>query len=85
MVECYFMAQSDNGSITDSHSLRQWSNKYISAMQGLKDVRAPLNLRDLFQAAGFVDIEFRMIPMPLCDWPSGTFQTDRERFRDMLC
>ena len=71
MVECYFMCQSDNGSLTDSHPLRQWSNNYIRSLEGIKDLRAPRRLPDLFTAAGFVEIEHRMIPMPLCGWSNS--------------
>ena len=71
MVECYYMCQSDNGAITASHALQQWSNAYISALDGIKDPRAPMQLQNLFNAAGFVEIESRMIPLPLCGWPIG--------------
>ena len=71
MIECYFMCQSDNGSITDSHPLRRWSNNYIQSLGSIKDPRAPLRLQSLFTAAGFTEIEHRMIQMPLCGWPDG--------------
>jgi len=71
MVELYYQCQSDNGSITDSHALRQWSNKYLQALDGIKDMRAPMRLQSLFTAAGFVEIEFKMIPLPTCGWSSG--------------
>lgn len=72
MIECYYMCQSDNGSITDAHPLRQWSSKYIQSLQGIKDPRAPLRLQSLFTEAGFVDVQHRMIQMPLCGWSEGT-------------
>ena len=68
------MCQSDNGSITESHPLRRWSNKYIQAHNGLKDGRVPLRLPSLVTGAGFVDVEHRMIPMPLCGWPNGMIE-----------
>ena len=71
MVECYYMCQSDNGSITESHAIRQWSNNYIRSIDGIKDPRIPLQLHNLCTAAGFVDIESRMIPLPLCAWSNG--------------
>ena len=71
MVECYLMCQSDNGSITEEHALRQWSNKYIRSLDGLKDPRAPLRLQALFTTAGLVNVEMRMIPLPLCAWANG--------------
>ena len=73
MVECYFMCQSDNGSINDNSSLRQWSNNYISALDGIKDPRAPMQMQNMFTAAGLVNIERRMIQLPLCGWSNSTF------------
>lgn len=73
MIECYYMCQSDNGSITESHAIRQWSNAYIRSLDGVKDPRAPLQLQSMLTAAGFVDIESQMIPLPLCGWSSGMF------------
>ncbi|MCJ1255466.1 hypothetical protein MMC24_003282 [Lignoscripta atroalba] len=70
MVECYYMCQSDNGSITDTNALRQWSNKYLRALDGIKDLRAPLQLQNIFTSAGLVNVESRMIPLPLCGWPN---------------
>ncbi len=72
MIECYFMCQSNNGSITDSHPLRRWSHCYVQSLEGIKDPRAPLRLQTFIAAAGFVNIEHRMIQMPLCEWPNGT-------------
>lgn len=71
MVECYYMCQSDNGTIAETHALRQWSNLYIRSLEGIKDLRVPLQLQSLFAAAGFVEIECRMIPLPLCGWSTG--------------
>lgn len=65
------MCQSDNGSITSSHPLRQWSDNYIRSVEGIKDPRAPLRLQGLFSAAGLVEIEHKMIRLPLCGWSSG--------------
>ena len=71
MVELYWMCQSDNGSITGAHPLRQWSDKYLGSLEGIKDPRAPLRLHGLFSAAGLVEIEHKMIRLPLCGWSSG--------------
>jgi len=71
MVELYYQCQSDNGSLTESHALRQWSSKYFQSLDGIKDMRAPIQLQNLFTAAGFVEIEFKMIPLPMCGWSSG--------------
>ena len=71
MIELYWMCQSDNGSLTGSHPLRRWSDNYIQSIEGIKDPRAPLRLHGLFSAAGLVEIEHRMIRLPLCGWSSG--------------
>lgn len=72
MVECYYMCQSDNGSITDSSALRVWSNKLIEALSSTKDPRVALQLQNTLTTAGFVDVESRMVPLPLCGWSNGT-------------
>ena len=71
MVDCYYMCQSDSGSITDESALRQWSTKYIQSLADMKDPRAPLQLQNMCNAAGLVSVESRMIPLPLCEWSSG--------------
>ena len=71
MVEMYYQCQSDNGSITDSHALRRWSNKYLESLEAIKNMRAPMQLQSLFTAAGLVEIEFKMIPLPTCGWSNG--------------
>lgn len=71
MVELYYQCQSDNGSLTDAHGLRQWSSNYMRSLDGIKDPRAPTRLRDLLVAAGFVEVDLKMIQLPLCGWPAG--------------
>lgn len=71
MVEIYFNIQSDNGALTENHALRKWSNKYICSLEDAKDVRAGMKLNSLMTSAGLVDVESRMIPLPLSGWPSG--------------
>ncbi len=103
LVEIYFNAQSDNGSLTHSellrrqralrrggrgwgergrleeltgmfsadHSLRRWSRRYLESMQPYKDPRAPLHLERLVRNAGFVDVETRLLPLPLSAWSTG--------------
>ncbi|CAD6447055.1 70350c73-62cb-43f3-a5b4-2e597e81abd5 [Sclerotinia trifoliorum] len=70
LVELYHNVQSDNGSLTDAHALRQWSTRYIESLNGVKDLRVPPRLPDMMRAAGFVDIEHRMIPLHTCGWSS---------------
>jgi hypothetical protein len=68
------MCQSDNGSITESHAIRQWSNAYMRSLDGVKDPRAPLQLQSMLTAAGLVNVESQMIPLPLCGWSNGTLK-----------
>ncbi|KAI0387584.1 S-adenosyl-L-methionine-dependent methyltransferase [Hypomontagnella monticulosa] len=68
MVEIDFNAQSDNGTLTDGHALRQWSDKYIRAMSQNKNPEAPRRLAHWMRHAGFVDVEERMLPLPMCGW-----------------
>ncbi|WEW59561.1 hypothetical protein PRK78_005035 [Emydomyces testavorans] len=70
MVEVYFNIQSDNGALTEDHALRKWSSKYIQALENLKDVRAGMKLGNLMASAGLVEVELKMIPLPLSGWPS---------------
>lgn len=65
------MCQSDNGSIDDTSALREWSNNYIRALDVTKDPRSALQLQNMCTAAGLLDVETRMVPLPLCGWPSS--------------
>ncbi|CAG8020845.1 unnamed protein product [Penicillium olsonii] len=76
MVEIYFNVQSDNGSITDEHALRKWSTKYLSALEDKKDLRIGSKLRTLMADAGFVEVDTKMIPLPLSAWSTGWFFKD---------
>jgi hypothetical protein len=71
MVEIYHNVQSDNGSITDSHALRQWSSSYRRSLDNIKDLRSPLRMSTMMAAAGMVEVDMRMIPLPLSGWPSS--------------
>ncbi|KMP06584.1 hypothetical protein CIRG_06265 [Coccidioides immitis RMSCC 2394] len=73
MVEIYFNIQSDNGALTENHALRKWSSSYIKALEGVKDVRAGMKLTSLMTSAGLVDIESKMIPLPLSGWSNGEY------------
>ncbi|QSZ33890.1 hypothetical protein DSL72_005464 [Monilinia vaccinii-corymbosi] len=66
LVELYHNAQSDNGRLTNDHALRQWSSSYVQSLNGLKDLRIALRLPAMMRAAGFVEIEYRMIPLHTC-------------------
>ena len=73
IVEWYQMSQSDNGSITESHALRKWSVNYMQALEDLKDPRAPMQLQTMLTDVGMINVESRMIQIPLCPWSSGKF------------
>ncbi|OGE53513.1 hypothetical protein PENARI_c007G04567 [Penicillium arizonense] len=68
MVEIYFNVQSDNGSLTDDHALRRWSTHYLRALEDRKDLRIGSKLRTLMTEAGFVEVDTKMIPLPLSAW-----------------
>ncbi|KAK1766742.1 S-adenosyl-L-methionine-dependent methyltransferase [Phialemonium atrogriseum] len=70
MVEIYFNAQSDNGTLTDNHALRTWSSRYLQSLQPYKDPRAALQLQNWMTDAGFVEVERRLIILPLSGWSS---------------
>lgn len=89
IVECYHMCQSDNGSITDNHALRQWSNKYMRSIEEVKDPRAALQLQALLTSAGFTEIQTNMVPLPTCAWGTDARQrrigeANKENIRQLL-
>lgn len=78
LVEVYFNAQSDNGSITDQNALRQWSMQYMGALEDLKDIRVGPRLKTLLRTAGFTEVDAKMIPLPMAAWSNGAESpTDR--------
>ncbi|KAK4100864.1 S-adenosyl-L-methionine-dependent methyltransferase [Parathielavia hyrcaniae] len=70
MVEIYFNAQSDNGTLTSNHALQVWSQSYMQSIQPAKDPRAPLRLQNWMTQAGFVEVESRLLTLPLSGWPT---------------
>ncbi|KAK1755746.1 S-adenosyl-L-methionine-dependent methyltransferase [Echria macrotheca] len=71
MVEIYFNAQSDNGTLTANHALQVWSQSYMQSISGYKDPRVPLRLQSLMTQAGFVEVESRLLMLPLSGWSSN--------------
>lgn len=71
MVEIYFNVQSDNGSLTDEHALRKWSTQYMRALEDRKELRIGSRLRSFFESAGLVEVDTKMIPLPLSAWSNG--------------
>ncbi|KAL7920021.1 S-adenosyl-L-methionine-dependent methyltransferase [Trichoderma austrokoningii] len=76
MVEMYFNAQSDNGTLSPDHALSRWSRGYLDTMDPQKDPRAALRLKDWMNNAGFVDVESRLLTLPMSPWSSDP--RDRE-------
>ncbi|CRG86860.1 hypothetical protein PISL3812_03872 [Talaromyces islandicus] len=70
MVELNYNVQSDNGSITDQHALREWSRHYLRALEDLKDLRVGARLGSLMTSAGLVEVDTTMIQLPLSAWSS---------------
>jgi len=71
MVEIYFNVQSDNGSISEGHALRQWSSNLMRSMEEAKDLRVGTRLKTLLTASGFTEVDAKMIPLPLSAWPDS--------------
>ncbi|KAK3940647.1 S-adenosyl-L-methionine-dependent methyltransferase [Diplogelasinospora grovesii] len=68
MVEIYFNVQSDNGTLTANHALQVWSQNYMQSIQPYKDPRAALRLQNWMTQAGFVEVESRLLTLPLSGW-----------------
>lgn len=49
------------------------SRLYLQTLQPHKDGRVGIRLEALMRDAGFVNIESRMMPLPLCGWPDSTW------------
>ncbi|KAK0671058.1 S-adenosyl-L-methionine-dependent methyltransferase [Cercophora samala] len=76
MVEIYYNAQSDNGTLTANHALQVWSQSYLQSIQPYKDPRVALRLQTLMTQAGFVEVESRLLTLPLSGWSNDP--RDRE-------
>ena len=51
--------------------LRRWSARYLESLQPYKNPRAPLQLQQMMTEAGFVEVESRLLTLPLNGWPGG--------------
>ncbi|CAP70369.1 uncharacterized protein PODANS_3_4520, partial [Podospora anserina S mat+] len=76
MVEIYYNAQSDNGTLTANHALQVWSQSYLQSIQHYKDPRVALRLQTLMTQAGFVEVESRLITLPLSGWSNDPRDRD---------
>ncbi|KAG8350413.1 hypothetical protein FVEN_g11434 [Fusarium venenatum] len=68
IVEIYFNAQSDNGTLTPDHALSQWSRQYLESQEPHHDPRAPLQMASWMRSAGFTEVESRLMTLPMCGW-----------------
>ncbi|POR36199.1 Uncharacterized protein TPAR_03612, partial [Tolypocladium paradoxum] len=50
------------------HALSRWSSQYLDAMQPYKNPRAALQLPNWMRSAGFTEVEFRLLTLPMCAW-----------------
>lgn len=53
------------------HALRQWSTRYFESLEGVKNPRMAHQLQNIMRDAGFVEVEQRTIPLPMCAWSEG--------------
>ena len=72
MVEMNLTCQSDNGSLTEQHALSQWSSKYMQSLDGIKDPRIGSRLSGLMTTAGLVEVDQKVVVLPLSGWSNGT-------------
>lgn len=57
--------------LTPDHALQVWSQSYMQSIQPAKDPRAPLRLQSWMMQAGFVEVESRLLTLPLSGWSTG--------------
>jgi hypothetical protein len=72
-VEPYHNIQSDNGTLTDDHAIRQVSALFARAIGEKKDIRVPMRIGEMMRNAGLVSVSHNMIQVPLNDWPAGMY------------
>lgn len=70
-VELYYIVQSDNGTITEKHAIRQLTELYSDAVENTKDLRAPLKMEALMKDAGLVELATRIVQLPLNSWSNS--------------
>ncbi|KAJ5133141.1 hypothetical protein N7526_004506 [Penicillium atrosanguineum] len=84
MIEIYFNAQSDNGSLTDDHALRRWSTQYMRALEDRKDLRVASKLRNHFLNSGLVEVDSKMIQLPLSAWSNAIGRSNSDNIEELL-
>ncbi|TQV94783.1 UMTA methyltransferase [Cordyceps javanica] len=78
IVEMYLNAQSDNGRLT-----------YGKFLESRKNPRAALHMATWMESAGFVDIESKLITLPMSAWPTEPRdqrigRANRENIKELL-
>lgn len=63
------------------HALRRWSAGYLRAMGRLKNPRVGSHLKNLLEAAGFVEVEIYSFNLPMCGWSDGMSSS----YYDVIC
>ncbi|PHH77294.1 hypothetical protein CDD80_744 [Ophiocordyceps camponoti-rufipedis] len=76
MVEVYFNAQSDNGTLDQDHALSKWSREYLNTVHQHKDPRAAMHLASWMRNAGLTEVESRLLTLPMSAWPSEDRQQE---------
>lgn len=54
------------------HALSKWSSRYLNTLSPRKNPRAALSMAGWMENAGFVDIESKLITLPMSAWSTGT-------------
>jgi hypothetical protein len=74
MIETHPLFQSDSG--REAPALQRWFEWYIEAMNRMnKDARVGARLRELMIDAGFRDVRYSVVKMPIGMWDRGKFTT----------
>lgn len=53
------------------HALSKWSSRYLNTLSPRKNPRAALSMAGWMENAGFVDIESKLITLPMSAWSTG--------------
>ncbi|ATY60198.1 Methyltransferase type 11 [Cordyceps militaris] len=71
------------------HALSKWSSRYLNTLSPRKNPRAALHMAGWMESAGFVDIESKLITLPMSDWPTEARdqrigRANRENVKELL-
>lgn len=73
MAEYYYHIQSDNGRLTEEHSIYKWAQTYRAVMEHYldRDPRVGRSLAEKLERAGLRDIHARAFQIPIGSWSTG--------------